>query len=102
MTGAGLPPSPPTEPPRKHPDEVERYNRVAETVGLMPTLRVKDNVVQAIVVLGATGLGAAVGWLQGGGFGAVVGGAAAMILSAFVSGFVLMVLGWTRGAKGRR
>ena len=62
----------------------------------------KDNTIQAIVVIGCTLLGAGIGWPKWGMLGAIAGGAVAMIASAFVSGLVLMVLGWVRASKSNR
>ena len=99
-------PSPPTAPgPVTRPasgNPLEDYNKIAETVGLMPTLRMADNVIQAAVVLGCTSLGALIGYLRREWLGAALGGAGAMIASALVSGLVLMVLGWVRAARKRK
>ncbi len=99
-------PSPPTAPgPVARPvsaNPLEDYNKIAETVGLMPTLRVADNVIQAAVVLGSTALGASIGYLRSEWLGAAIGGAGAMIASALVSGLVLMVLGWIRAGRIRK
>ncbi len=99
-------PSPPTAPgpvTRQTPGgALEDYNKIAETVGLMPTLRMADNVIQAAVVLGCTALGALIGYLRSEWLGAALGGAGAMIASALVSGLVLMVLGWVRAARKRK
>ncbi len=108
-------PLPPTQPPvpsqqvsYRQPDlrtdgnsGTESYNRVAETVGMMPTLRVKDNVVQAIVVLIGAMLGALIGYFVGSRDprAAVLGGFAGLIVFGLVSGIVLMVLGWVRAAR---
>jgi hypothetical protein len=101
-----IPPTTPGPLPQPDPDGLETYNRIAETVGGMPTLRVRDNVVQAVVVIACTLLGAGIGYLIGagrgrGGVAAAAGGAIGMISSALVSGLILMVLGWLRGAKRR-
>lgn len=98
--------SPPTAPGPIQPvpvnDSLDSYHTVAETVGLLPSLRVKDNLIQAVVVLGCTGIGAAIGYAINGGPGAIAVGAGAMIVSALLSGLVLMVLGWVRAAKRKR
>jgi hypothetical protein len=81
---------------------LDSYHAVADTVGLVPSLRVKDNVVQAVVVVACTALGAAIGYFRAGALFAVAFGAVGMIASALVSGLVLMVLGWMRAAKRRK
>lgn len=105
-TNVESPPAPPTVPgpvttPPRPPgvDGLEQYNRVAETVGMTLSLRLKDNLTQAAIVVLGTAAGAAVGWWQGAGLGAIAGGAAGMVASTLVSGLVLMVLGWVRRAK---
>lgn len=79
-------------------DGLEAYQTVAETIG-GPSLRVKDNVVQAIVVFACMGVGAAIGFFGWGGLGAAIGGVSGMIGGTLVSGGVLMVLGLVRAAK---
>jgi uncharacterized YccA/Bax inhibitor family protein len=80
---------------------VEQYNRVAETVGMMPTLRIKDNVVQAVIVLIGTILGAVVGYFVSDQDprAAVLGAIAGLVLFGLVSGFVLMIIGWKRAKR---
>jgi len=110
-------PAPPTTPPPPQsaparPTGLEDYQRVAETVGGL-SLRWSDNLIQALVIIGSTLIGAGVGWLVGGGslgFGASMGprigallfGAGAMIASTLISGLILMILGWVRAARSRR
>ncbi|MCC7387611.1 MAG: hypothetical protein IT431_02455 [Phycisphaerales bacterium] len=111
-TPAQAPPSAaPTIKPTIEPDGFEVYNRVAETVGLVPNLRLKDNLVQlgAVVVgviLGA-GAGAAFARSRGGAGSELLIGAGAGALLGFIvfgvlSGVVLMVVGWVRALKGWR
>ncbi len=69
---SGPPQTPPTTPgplPPSNRDGLETYNRIAETVGGLPNLRVKDNVIQAAVVIACTLLGAGIGYLIGAGRG---------------------------------
>ena len=77
----------------------ETYDTVADTVGLVPSLRLKDNVIQGVTVVVVTGIGALVGFLTNGGTGLAVGSLLGLIGSLFVSGAVLMVVGWVRAAK---
>ena len=105
------PPAPAPASPTTEPDGLEVYNRVAETVGLVPNLRLKDNLLQlgAVVVgvlLGA-GAGAAFARSRGGVgsellIGAGVGGLLGFIVFGVLSGVVLMVVGWVRALKGWR
>lgn len=81
------------------------YQTVADAVGFVPSLRVKDNVIQAVCV--AVGLAVGVGagvmiatankaeWY----IGAMLGALGGLVLSTLVSGGVIMVLGWVRTAK---
>ena len=81
--------------------DLEDYQRIAETVG-GPSLRWKDNVIQAGIVVGCTLLGALVGAVGWGWMGVLFGGAGMMIASTLISGLVLMVLGFVRLGKPRR
>jgi len=81
---------------------METYNTVAEKVGMMPSLRWKDNLFQTVVILGSTAIGAAVGYATNGGIGALAGGVGALIVSFLLSGIVLMILGWVRAARKRK
>jgi hypothetical protein len=84
---------------------VGAYQTVADTVGLVPSLRVKDNVIQAIFVafglIVGVGIGLAVAnannaeWY----IGAMIGALGGLIVSTLLSGGVIMVLGWIRAAK---
>ncbi len=92
-------------------DGLEVYNRVAETVGMVPSLRLKDNLVQTVAVLVGALLGAAVAfgisrskgatgsdlWLFTG-----LGAALGFIGFGIVSGIVLMFIGWARAITGWR
>jgi hypothetical protein len=78
---------------------LEAYNTIAETVGGVPSLRVKDNVIQAIVIAGVTCVSVILGTAFGGASGALIGVLLGLLISTFISGFVLMVLGWIRAAK---
>ena len=77
----------------------ETYDTVADTVGLVPSLRLMDNVIQGVTVVVVTGIGALVGFLTNGGAGLAVGSLVGLIGSLLVSGAVLMVVGWVRAAK---
>lgn len=91
---------PPTNPPKSSNDiaPLEAYQAVAETIG-GPSLRIKDNVIQAAVVFGSMAVGGLIGFVGWGGLGAAAGAIAGMILGTLVSGLVLMVLGWVRAGK---
>jgi uncharacterized membrane protein YfcA len=83
---------------------VEQYNRIAETVGMMPTLRVKDNIVQFVIVLIGTILGAVIGYFvshqdpRGAALGALIG----LCVVGIASGIVLMFIGWRRARPAVR
>lgn len=72
---------------------LESYNRVAETVG-GPSFRLKDNLIQGIVVLAGTGISAVVGLLMGGTQGLMVGLLGGLVVFGLGSGVVLMVMRW--------
>ena len=78
-------------------DTLENYNRVAETVGGL-SLREKDNMIQAIVVVGGTTLCSLIGvvmgpiLVMGAGMGLVLGLLAGLVLFGLGSGVVLMVM----------
>jgi len=81
-------------------ESFETYQAVAETVGMIPSLRVKDNVFQAIVVVVFVFIGGGGGYITSGtGMGALAGVAGGLISGIFLSGLVLMVFGFTRRSK---
>ena len=98
------PPAPPiTAGPLQSPapahSGLEQYNRVAETVGMMPSFRKFDYLFQgSCVVIGAL-VGAGVGYAFMQGLGAIFGALAGFVVMGVLSGFVLMVLGWVRAMK---
>lgn len=109
--------SPPTVPGelrqpehRRGPDGLDDYHKVADTVGGLPNLRARDNIVQTLFVVGGTILFALVGLALSYasvidlplGMGAAIGGVAGMILCTFLSGFVLMILGVKRTVTKKR
>ena len=79
------------------------YQRVADTVGMVPSLRWKDNVIQAVSIVAGLGIGAGVGALLARDpmIGAVIGGILGLVAALFISGIVLMILGWRRARRGR-
>ena len=106
------PNNPPTQPgplskPESSQDSMATYHKVADTVGGVPNLRLKDNVVQTLVVLAAAILGALAGcilvWTKTVDWelylAALGGCVTGLILGTFVSGLVLMVIGWIRATK---
>ena len=76
------------------------YDTFADKVGLVPNVRLKDNLIQGLVVGALTLIGALVGFfvasdtarLTGAGFGALAG----LISGGFLSGLVLMIVGLRR------
>jgi VIT1/CCC1 family predicted Fe2+/Mn2+ transporter len=74
----------------------EIYNTIAETVGGVPSLRMNDNVIQAIVIGVTTAVAVAIGGMVGGAAGALAAALLGLILSTLLSGIVLMVIGWVR------
>ncbi|MDB4934034.1 MAG: hypothetical protein JWP87_1006 [Labilithrix sp.] len=73
------------------------YEKVADKVGLVPNVRRKDNVYQAAAVAGTTVIAAIVGLIYGGWpVGALAGALAGLVVSGFLSGLVLMIIGLGR------
>jgi membrane associated rhomboid family serine protease len=73
------------------------YDQVADKVGMVPNVRLKDNLIQLAVVAIATPLGAVVGWLVGRcGMAAFFGAVGGLVAGALLSGLVLMVAGLVR------
>ena len=79
--------------------EASTYQTIAETVGMVPSLNAKDNLYQGIFV-GLVSLNSViVGYFVGGYNGALGLLLVGLIGSAFLSGGVIMVLGFVRAAK---
>ena len=110
-TAPGTQPTPPAEPldyasAGSGPDSLERYNRVAETIGMVPSLRRRDNFIQGAIVLVGIFLGVGAGLVfaeqvempMGG--AALIGGLLGLVVFGVASGFVLMIVGLT-GGSGR-
>lgn len=101
------PPTPKQQSGPPAPDPLEQYHAVAETVGFVPNLRPKDNLWQAVSAAAGAILGALLGlilmpiFVRDGSplIGALVGGVLGLIAGVFVSGLVIMVLGWVRQAR---
>jgi hypothetical protein len=73
------------------------YDQIADKVGMVPNIRLKDNVIQLVAVAIATPLGAVVGWLVGQtGMAAILGAAGGLVAGGLLSGLVLMVIGLVR------
>jgi hypothetical protein len=96
--------TPPVEPgPLQKPEasvsSFETYNRVAETVGMVPSFRKFDYIFQgSCVIIGAV-VGAGVGYAFMDWLGALFGAVAGFAALGILSGLVLMVLGWVRALK---
>jgi len=96
--------TPPVEPgplqkPAASVSSFETYNRVAETVGMVPSFRKFDYIFQgSCVIIGAL-VGAGVGYAFMDWLGALFGAVAGFAALGILSGLVLMVLGWVRALK---
>lgn len=107
-----LPDSPPKAPPTaptagipaqsNGPGGLDDYHAIADTIGMVPSLRLKDNLIQLIVVLSFTTLAFAISWFLVPPIGVVFITALAFIVSGVISGFVLMIMGWVRAAKRKK
>lgn len=81
---------------------METYHTVAETVGLMPNLRLKDNLLQ-IVIIGITlFVGAIIGIIANGWLGLLLGSLLGLVAGTLISGCILMVLGWIRALNRKK
>lgn len=79
---------------------LETYNTFAETVGGVPSLRLKDNLYQGIFVGVITIISAIAGYvITGSGSNAVLYGAIGFIGAVIISGVVIGVLGLVRAGK---
>jgi uncharacterized membrane protein required for colicin V production len=91
------------QPEDKKPSDIdakEAYQFAADTIGGVPSLRWKDNLIQAIAILASVIVGALIGFLVTfNGLFALVGAFAGLVGGLLVSGIVLMILGWIRAAK---
>lgn len=105
MAERKLPPVPPPPPQGGVPED---YNTIAETVGLVPSLRKQDNIIQAKAVGAGCLVGAVGGLIVAAAthsslyIGAMAGLLVGMVAAALISGFVLMILGLARATKRRR
>ena len=95
------PPIPPQDGngPERSSDAFETYHNIAETLGGLPTVRKKDNLIQGLAILLSTTLGIIIGWISHGTTGAIGLGLGGMILGLVLSGLTLMILGWVRLGK---
>lgn len=92
--------TPPTPPKKPTDPSLDAYNTVADTVGMVPNIRAKDNIVQAIAGVMCAAVGAVVGYVLGQEvIFALLGGVTGLIVGVILTGLVLMVLGWVRTAK---
>ena len=89
---------------RDRPDtKGETYQKVADTVGLVPSVRWKDNLYQGIAVAATSLLGVIGGAIASPTKESVLAGLLIGLVVGFIlSGLVLMVVGWVRVARGRR
>jgi hypothetical protein len=76
------------------------YDAIADKVGLVPNLRVKDNLYQGVAVAVLTLAGATVGFFLGPAtersLGIGLGALAGLVVGGLLSGLVLMVVGLLR------
>lgn len=72
------------------------YDVLQDKVGLVPNVRLADNLLQAAVTVVAVALGVAIGAVAGGVEGALAGALGGLLLGGLGSGFVLMIVGLLR------
>lgn len=85
-----------TAQPQQHPatDARSSYQKTAETVGMIPDLSGKRNLLQLAITLPVAGAFALFGLLSGGMGNALIWGLVGLVIGVLASGAVLMVLGW--------
>jgi hypothetical protein len=82
---------------------LDTYQKFADTVGGVPSLRWQDNLYQGLAILAALALGAGIGFLiTFDSLGAMAGGFLGLVAGFLISGMVLMVLGWLRASKAKK
>lgn len=84
------------EAPAPRADGQSTYDVMQDKVGLVPNVRLKDNLMQAAATGIGVLLGVVIGGLAGGGQGALVGALVGLIIGGLGSGFVLMIMGLMR------
>jgi DNA-directed RNA polymerase subunit RPC12/RpoP len=72
------------------------YEVMADKVGLVPNIRKKDNIFQAIFTLAFTIVGTIIGLVWQGGLGAGIGTLAGLVVGGLISGVILCVIGLVR------
>lgn len=72
---------------------------MADTVGLVPSMRMKDNVRQGIVVGICVLIGTPIGFFLWGGYGALIGALGGLVAGGLGSGTVLMIQGLKRASR---
>lgn len=78
----------------RSPEQRSNYQRVAETIGMIPDLNLRRNLLQLVIVVAVT-LGCFLtGWLFRGAFIGLMAGLVGVLFGVIISGAVLMVLGW--------
>ena len=82
------------------PGPMDTYQTVAETVGMVPSFNIQDNVIQGIIVGVITVIAAVIGFVITRNMtGCLVFTVIGLILSLFISGLVIMFLGLFRRGK---
>jgi hypothetical protein len=82
--------------------KLSQYQQVAETVGMVPSLNARDNLIQGAFVGLVTILAFIMGHVTGGAQTALVFMLAGLISSGLISGVVLMVVGMVRVARQQK
>ena len=91
------PPMPSSEPPQTPPsvtDSRSSYQKTAETVGMIPDLSGKRNLLQLAITVPVAGAAAIFGLVTGGFVNALIWGLIGLLMGVLASGTVLMILGW--------
>tara|TARA_B100000945_G_scaffold236796_1_gene192846 strand:- start:1176 stop:1502 length:327 start_codon:yes stop_codon:yes gene_type:complete len=81
-------------------ESYDEYQQIADTIGMIPSLRMKDNVIQGVVVSLFAIIGTIIGYVrEETGTGALAGLAGGLIVGIILTGVVLAIQGLFRFFK---
>lgn len=84
----------PPHPQNRATESRSSYQKTAETVGMIPDLSRKRNLLQLAITLPVAGAFALFGLVTGGMDNALIWGLIGLLIGVLASGTVLMILGW--------
>lgn len=84
---------------KTHAGTRETLQTIADTVGMVPSMRSQDSAAQGIALVFGLIAGAIIGWTIHGTKGLLIGGIGGLVTALVISGLIVMVMGWIRVAK---